>query len=131
MSIEVSTEIKSNYLLAICRGLFDNNELFSHYNKIMDIAENNNLKAVLIDIQQIEGDLPSFIERFTHGVEVAKMQWKHDSIILIAIVGKEPFIDPERFGENVALNRGARGKVFTDTGEAVAWIDAEIMNSTN
>jgi len=32
-------------------------------------------------------------------------------------------IDLERFGETVAVNRGAIGKVFTDVDEAVAWLE--------
>jgi len=40
-----------------------------------------------------------------------------------SLIGKEPMIDLERFGETVAVNRGAIGKVFTDVDEAVAWLE--------
>ena len=46
----------------------------------------------------------------------------HQTFIYIAVVGDEPMIDSRRFGETVAVNRGAFGKVFTDFSEAKAWL---------
>jgi hypothetical protein len=40
----------------------------------------------------------------------------------VAYVGDEPLIDPARFGETVAVNRGALIKVTTDLNEAFAWL---------
>jgi hypothetical protein len=34
-------------------------------------------------------------------------------------------IDPHRFGETVAVNRGAQAGVFTDLAAAVAWLEDE------
>ena len=40
----------------------------------------------------------------------------------IAYVGREPFLDPGRFGEVVARNRGVNVRVFTDEPAARAWL---------
>lgn len=42
--------------------------------------------------------------------------------IRIAFVGREPFLDPERFGETVAVNRGLNVRVFTDEVAALTWL---------
>ena len=40
----------------------------------------------------------------------------------IAVYGHQPFVDPGRFGETVALNRGANVKVSERLDEARAWL---------
>jgi RimJ/RimL family protein N-acetyltransferase len=42
--------------------------------------------------------------------------------IRIAFIGSEPFLDPERFGETVAVNRGLNVRVFTDEVAALTWL---------
>ena len=38
------------------------------------------------------------------------------------MLGHEPMIHPERFGEIVAANRGADARVFTEEALALAWL---------
>ena len=40
-----------------------------------------------------------------------------------AYVIHEPLRDPERLGENVAVNRGMDVKTFEDRNEAVEWLN--------
>jgi hypothetical protein len=40
----------------------------------------------------------------------------------VAVYGRQPLIDPSRFGETVALNRGAKVKVSERLDEALAWL---------
>jgi hypothetical protein len=40
------------------------------------------------------------------------------------VLGHEPMIHPERFGELVARNRGADARVFTVEAEALDWLTA-------
>jgi hypothetical protein len=42
--------------------------------------------------------------------------------VRLAVLGNEPIIDPNRFGEIVATNRGANVKVFTDDPMALEWL---------
>ena len=42
--------------------------------------------------------------------------------IRFALLGHEPMIHPERFGEIVATTRGADGRVFTDEASALEWL---------
>lgn len=38
------------------------------------------------------------------------------------MLGHEPMIHPERFGEIVAANRGAHARVFTEEAPALDWL---------
>jgi hypothetical protein len=40
----------------------------------------------------------------------------------LAFLGKEPIVDPARFGEVVARNRGVNARAFTNEVEARAWL---------
>lgn len=66
------------------------------------------------------------MERFKLGDAFSTIQRKYNPPICFAVVGDEPIIDPERFGETVAVNRGVLGKVFTDIDEAVAWVEERV-----
>jgi len=42
-----------------------------------------------------------------------------------AIVGNHPLVDPKRFGETVAVNRGVNVRAFTEMKQALAWLEME------
>jgi SOS response regulatory protein OraA/RecX len=42
--------------------------------------------------------------------------------VQVAVYGRRPLIDPERFAETVAVNRGAKVKVSEQLDEALAWL---------
>ena len=123
MTIDFKIDIKTNFVQLSCQGVFSNAALFDVYERGLDIAASNGLQAILVDIRKLEGLPPTTMERYKHGEKVAKIQFNHDSQSCIALVGKEPIIDPQRFGETVALNRGAVGRVFTDIYDAVIWLE--------
>ncbi len=122
MSIEFQAELKSQYAQLSCHGDFEKQALLDLLDEALDYAAQNGVTAVLVDIRNVEG-LPSTAERFEMGEAFAEIQLGKETIIAVAIVGREPLIDPERFGETVALNRCAVGKVFTDMVEAVNWLE--------
>lgn len=48
--------------------------------------------------------------------------------IRLAYVGKVPVIDPSRFGETVAGNRGVDVKVFDSVDDALRWLEISSAN---
>jgi hypothetical protein len=48
----------------------------------------------------------------------------------LAVLGSEEIIDPQRFGESVARNRGMESKVTTDPAEAAAWLEVDPADIT-
>ena len=122
MSLTIKSEEKDGYLQITCHGVYELNYILNVFEDAFRLAEESNNKYLLLDIREITGITPSTIDRFEIGRLVAEIQRSLITFIQIAVVGNEPMIDPQRFGEIVALNRGAVGKVFTDLDQAIVWI---------
>ena len=80
-----------------------------------------NRTALLLDVRGINGRVPSIFDRFDFGVRAAEHYRASEPRIRLAVLGQEPMIHPERFGELVARNRGADARVFTDEAAAREW----------
>ena len=70
---------------------------------------------VLLDLRGVNGDV-STADRFDIGVAAARIPAQ------VALIARPGMIDPERFGQMVAGNRGADGRVFASEADAVAWL---------
>ncbi|MCP5146364.1 MAG: hypothetical protein H6978_16255 [Gammaproteobacteria bacterium] len=78
----------------------------------------------IVDVRNLRGTL-SFVERFEISRQMAE-QWGHR--VTAAIVYLPGLIN--KFGENTAVNRGARLVVVGTQDEAVAWITDKLLNDT-
>ncbi len=78
---------------------------------------------ILIDVNSITGTIP-FMDRFRFSEYLANYKIAHalGKINRIAVVGQEPIVHKERFGETVAVNRGINVRVFTDKDQASIWL---------
>ena len=78
---------------------------------------------ILIDGEEITGN-PTQFERFLYGEFVAEAVKRlgAETVPVFAYVLHEPVLDPMRFGETVALNRGMNLKVFDDYDLAIDWL---------
>src|ERR1043165_6845154 len=76
---------------------------------------------LLADVRRIhlQGEGSTF-ERLQLGERGAALG--SSSGITVAMLAHESFLDPERFGETVAVNRGLRTRVFTDEVAALHWL---------
>lgn len=81
--------------------------------------------AALVDVRQVTGPAPSMSERYDQAVQVAQLQASITPRIRLALLGHEPMVHPQRFGEIVATNRGALLRVFTDEAMALEWLLAK------
>ena len=79
---------------------------------------------ILIDVTGVSGTIP-FLDRFEFSEFLSQYKARHDLKRKIAVAGQEPIVDKGRFGENVAVNRGANVRVFTDMKEALIWLKNE------
>lgn len=73
--------------------------------------------AVLVDARGVFG-APSDLDRYRFAMAAVSAQ----VIGPLAFVGKEPIVDPRRFGEAVARNRGVNARAFLDEAEARTWL---------
>jgi hypothetical protein len=82
---------------------------------------------VLLDCRRMTGDLSVFA-RF----QVADYgATKRHQLRQFALLGREDVVLPDKFAENVAVNRGMNMKVFTDFDEAVLWLSQPTPNETD
>ena len=87
---------------------------------------------MLSDGRQITGN-PTVFERFLYGTFAAcatlEVLHTHNLKLKLAYVIHEPLHDSERFGGNVATNRGMEVKTFEDMNEAVQWLQNEKLEA--
>ena len=117
--------LEHGILNAVVIGNFDLAAAENEFDEILYEAVRIGAANVLIDGQQMTGK-PGDFERFLYGefvtnttLEVMKEYHTH---LRFAYVLHEPLRDPERFGENVAVNRGMDVKAFEDPNEAIQWL---------
>ena len=89
----------------------------------IDSALLHNKSKILIDVTNITGTIP-FLDRFEYSEFFAKYRAEHalTKINKTAVVGQEPIVHKDRFGETVAVNRGANVRVFTGMNKALIWL---------
>ena len=94
--------------------------------EVLELVKQHTAKKVLIDGLKVKGE-PQVLERFLYG-EFAAMavadfrRFKADWTPKFAYVLQEPALDPRRFGETVAVNRGMRMKAVETEEEALEWL---------
>jgi hypothetical protein len=88
-------------------------------------------KKVLLDGRTLKGK-PEVLERFLYGEFAAKetmrLVTEHGLTPRFAYVMHVPLRDPERFGENVMVNRGMNAKSFENLEEAFEWLELTPAN---
>lgn len=85
-------------------------------------AVDSGRKAMLVDVRGVTGREPSMAERYEWAVRIAELQSVHEPRMRVALLGHEPLIHPERFGEIVATRYGALLRTFTDESLARQWL---------
>jgi hypothetical protein len=124
MSVEIDVIVENEYVCLRCTGVCSLADVKKLYSKAVDAAMEHKRPRVLIDVDGITGDLRA-MERYESSVFLARdiLQRALGKITKIAVCGKEPPLDPQRFGETVAKNRGVNAKAFTNCDEAIEWIN--------
>lgn len=128
MTITLQTHAEEGVLRAVASGEFLLIEAQGSFLEVLDAVDRNDVNKVLIDGRQVTGN-PKTIERFLYGEfaadAVAKQSTKGGArrVPQFAYVLHEPVLDPMRFGETVAVNRGMWIKVFDNLEDALEWLE--------
>jgi hypothetical protein len=126
MTLTIDIESRKHYLVATVSGQYSLRGAQEAYDRAIKAALPLGHTRILIDARGISG-APTQDERYSLGLFVAAEQRllaaKTPPLDLqVAVYGRQPLIDPNRFGETVALNRGAKLKVSERLDEALAWL---------
>lgn len=109
---------QGEYLLVEFSGAFSVAAGKHCIDAMTDASSEQHRPKVLFDCRKISGDMP-IIDRF----EVAAYAAKTRKVIAkLAMLNRPDVILPDNFVENVAVNRGANVKVFTDFESALGWL---------
>ena len=125
--MDIEIDIKPNYIHAYISGEFSLSEAKRIFLVVLDSLVKNKIDKVLFDGQEVTGTLKD-MERFYYGefaANTVKDLLKRESLHCVpkfAYVLKEPTLDPQRFGETVAINRGMIVKAFDVPEDALAWL---------
>lgn len=125
MSIHYEFEPLETYLYAKLIGDYSLAEAKRVSVSLLETCRAHQRFKILMDVFSLKGE-PTVYERFSYADYMASMyrDYIHQGFNLRqwAIVGTSPLIAPNRFGENVAVNRGMTVKVFFSIEEAQDWL---------
>ena len=124
MSLEIRAE--SGLLKVGAKGRFSLIEAKRTFLEILEAVALHQTKKVLFDGRKLSGK-PETIERFYYGEFAAQTVANFTKrgvsrATQFAYVLSEPVLDPRRFGETVAVNRGMFVKVFDSLEDALEWL---------
>ena len=122
--IRVEVRVHPLHVELLCAGKFSRSEAFRIGEQAFREAAGAGRRSVLVDVRGVSGRIPTILDRFDLGVHLAELHFEHTPRIRIALLGHEPMIHPDRFGEIVARNRGADARVFTVESDALDWLTA-------
>jgi len=126
MEIALRVDGRRRLLCVTYSGKFSLAEAEATFHQILEALVEEKLAKVLVDGRQLVGE-PEPLERFYYGRYVADavaqtVNRTRIDIPRFAYVLQQPVLDPNRFGETVAVNRGMRVKAFDDVKQAEWWL---------
>jgi hypothetical protein len=127
MGMAVKTFAGSGLLRVIAVGEFSLAEAERTFLEVLDAVARHKSEKILLDGRELKGD-PSVIQRFVYGEFAAHAVSRYTRERGVppdpqfAYVLQEPVLDPQRFGETVAANRGMWVKAFDNLEDALEWL---------
>jgi hypothetical protein len=127
MDMSVSIGAGSGLLRVMVTGEFALEEAQRTFLEILDAVARHHTDKILLDGRELTGE-PTTIQRFLFSAFAAQAvvrysrEHRASRALQFAYVLQEPVLDPQRFGETVAVNRGMWVKVFDNPEDALGWL---------
>jgi hypothetical protein len=126
MSMHIEIRPEPEFLNIHITGRFSLKEAQRTFLETLGAVAQHNTKKVMVDGRKLIGS-PATIERFIYGKFAAnsvKTYKGHrvSAATLFAYVLHEPVLDPHRFGETAAVNRGMHVRAFDNVDDAYKWL---------
>jgi len=123
--LKYSFNVNNSYLSVTVSGHFSLSEAKIMYTDALEYLLENDLSKLFFDVFKVKGEVAT-MDRYYFGefaaFESLKFIGKGLRKIAVTVCGEEPIIDPRRFGEIVARNRGLNLKVTTDKNESLQFL---------
>lgn len=126
MGIQHEILIRSDHVRVLCEGAYVLIDFLQVIQTALETATRAHLTKILFDCRKLQGQL-TITQRYDLGAQGAALYTKtlESGCILMVMLGNEPLIDPRRFAEVVANNRGVPVKATTDLQEALNWLQLQ------
>ena len=121
MSTQLQIERKDNWVVARLSGVADIEKAHARFEEIAQACDRMSTKRLIVDVTNAALPL-SATDKFEMGRHAVVFA-QHG--IKVAVVATPDQLDPERFGEVVARNRGVNIRLFTDVEAAEEWLATE------
>ena len=123
LHFDVQTIIEEELIQLVSSGNYSLSKANNLFKLAIDHCLLHQKTKVLIDVSNVTGSIP-FLDRFKYAEYLADYRADHamKKIIRVAVIGQEPIVHKDKFGETVAVNRGANVRVFTNMSEASMWL---------
>ncbi|HXX56371.1 MAG TPA: hypothetical protein VEI96_00055 [Thermodesulfovibrionales bacterium] len=124
MNLRISAE--SGLLHVIVTGEFSLREAERTFIEMLDAVSEQKAMKILFDGREVKGEIENY-QRFLYGKFAAETvaRYRIERSIpqpQFAYVLHESILDPGRFGETVAVNRGMWVKAFDNLEDALEWL---------
>jgi hypothetical protein len=120
--MEFSSTTHADHVRIMASGEFSPEAALQLFERSFQVAADAGSDAMLLDVRSVTGREPTMTERYQWAVHVAELQARHQPRIRVAVLGHEPLVHRERFGEIVAAHHGAVVGVFIDESLALEWL---------
>jgi hypothetical protein len=134
MNVNLAIEPRAGYLLVTLTGEYQADSARQIFAQTLDACVEHKLQRVLMDIRSLKTKMPittldryQFVEALAQS-RIDHLAWGLESL-QFALVETEDQIDPKRFGETVAANRGVNAKATTDIADALAWLGVGVTDA--
>lgn len=122
MFTKSGVEIQADYVVSRCGGTYGREAFRRFLREAVAACARENRKRLLLDVREVSGYL-STMDRYDLALDLVNELGKAALPTLRVVFAVAPsMIDPERFGEKVARNRGANVRVTVDREEGLAWL---------
>ena len=125
-STEFQIDVKQNYIYVTLSGILFSNTDREYIDHVLSACIEHEQNKILYDVRSLKGHLSTW-DRFNIAVYFTRKSRQHPKTrnVQIAVVGFPPIIDPNRFGETVAINRGLNVNVTDDIEKALNWLKVD------
>jgi hypothetical protein len=118
-------ELRTGYIYATLGGAFDLESAKSVYRGLLQIAAAQRQPRILMDATRITGEM-TMNDRLAYGSFMAEEQAGVLGALpggpQVAILAAPPIMDPGRFTQAVANNRGVRMRASESLQELLSWL---------
>jgi hypothetical protein len=128
-AMKMHIEERPTYLHVIFDGDIDIKQAKEFTTQVLETCGKLRTGNVLMDMRNLRGK-PTTMGRWEYAQDLSDQYLKfiiEDKLVplKLAILGKEPVIDPGRLGETMARNRGMQVKVTSNETDAYAWLEVD------